>query len=232
MRIIDNKHDFYDYLQDSTDTRCVFDRRNSYKLTKESFDWIFVFNRDKKTYKFLLLQCGATYWLFLVKDLGYRNPNNPIDTDREYKIVDLLATWKNYNRPNYLLQLDNINLRFIYKLTDKTNNDFDPDKIRANIKDIIDAIDHDNVEYYHRERIGNTPGYYKYVPYENDTQTYPILESCGLNQFINPIEIFSAIEEYFSIEKAKTETTEAKGATNDDKIIMHGFDTKTSFRGK
>jgi hypothetical protein len=34
------------------------------------------------------------------------------------------------------------------------------------------------------------------------------------------------------MEKSKLETTEAKGTTNDDKIIMHGFDTKTSFRGK
>ena len=34
MRIIDNKHDFYDYLQDPTDT-VVFDRRNSFLLTKE-----------------------------------------------------------------------------------------------------------------------------------------------------------------------------------------------------
>ena len=230
MRIIDNKHDFYDYLQDSTDTRCVFDRRNSYKLTKEYLNqWVFGFNHNKQTYRFLLLQCGATYWLFLVKKLGFSNPN---DIYTEYKIVDLLATWKNYNKPNYLLQLDDINLRFIYKLTDRKTNDFDPDKIKANIKDIIDAIDHNQVGYYYRERIGNIPSQYKYVPYEKDINTYPILESCGLNQFINPIEIFSAIEEYFSIEKAKTETTEAKGATNDDKIIMHGFDTKTSFRGK
>ena len=42
--------------------------------------------------------------------------------------------------------------------------------------------------------------------------------------------MFCAIEEYFSIEKSKMETTEPKGATNDDKIVMHGFDTKLSFR--
>ena len=34
MRIIDKLRDYYDYLQDPTDT-LVFDRRNSYVVTKE-----------------------------------------------------------------------------------------------------------------------------------------------------------------------------------------------------
>lgn len=36
MRIIDKQHDFYDYLQDPTDS-IAFDRRGSFLLTKEEF---------------------------------------------------------------------------------------------------------------------------------------------------------------------------------------------------
>jgi hypothetical protein len=46
------------------------------------------------------------------------------------------------------------------------------------------------------------------------------------------VDVFCSIEEHFSREKTAAERTEPLGATNNDKIIMHGFDTKTSFRGK
>ena len=39
------------------------------------------------------------------------------------------------------------------------------------------------------------------------------------------------IEKYMKF-KSKKEKTEPIGATNNDKIVMHGFDTKTSFRGR
>ena len=42
MRIIDNKHDFYDYLQDSTD-HLVFDRRRSFCLLSQCFVGILTF---------------------------------------------------------------------------------------------------------------------------------------------------------------------------------------------
>jgi hypothetical protein len=44
------------------------------------------------------------------------------------------------------------------------------------------------------------------------------------------MSIFYAIEEHFSMEKTASETTEAKGTTDEDKIAMHGFDVKKSFR--
>ena len=60
----------------------------------------------------------------------------------------------------------------------------------------------------------------------------PILKACGIGSIIDPLEMFCAIEEHFSLEKTASERTDAIGSTNDDKITMHGFDTKTSFRGK
>ena len=67
MRILDNKHDFYDYLQDPTDT-LVFDRRKSFLLTKEIFrqGMRYQIHYSDSRYRFVLLQCGTTYWLFLV----------------------------------------------------------------------------------------------------------------------------------------------------------------------
>ena len=76
--------------------------------------------------------------------------------------------------------------------------------------------------------------YVKYTDYKStykkEEYSIPILSPSGLANIINPTDMFCAIEEYFSIEKSKMETTEPKGATNDDKIVMHGFDTKLSFR--
>ena len=49
--------------------------------------------------------------------------------------------------------------------------------------------------------------------------------------FIEPLDIYLAIEEYFSLEREASERRESIGLTNDDKITNHGFDTKISFRG-
>ena len=71
--------------------------------------------------------------------------------------------------------------------------------------------------------------------YKTKTETLrtsvPILRDTGLSTIINAIDIFTAIEEHFSLLKTESERTEPIGSTNDDKIIMHGFDTKSSFRG-
>ena len=228
MRILDNKHDFYDYLQDSTD-RLVFDRRRSFLFTKSMFCWQINFLRywqDSK-YRFVLLQCGATFWLILVtiteKDT-YGNITN--------YTLEVLDSWKNYDKPNKLLKIDLINFVNMYKMRDYTLNDYKIkdymlDRLRTHVNDLRDAIDHNNIRYEHSINKGVT-----IVDDKNDTHTIPLLAPCGIGNVIDPTTMFCAIEEYFSIEKTKSESTEAIGTTNDDKIVMHGFDTKTSFRGK
>ena len=59
----------------------------------------------------------------------------------------------------------------------------------------------------------------------------PILKATKIGTVVDPRDIFYSIEEYFSLEKSDSERIEPIGATNDDKIVMHGFDTKVSFRG-
>ena len=201
MRIIDNKHDFYDYLQNSTDT-IVFDRRNSYMLSKNDISEKFDFVRydHKSKYRFLLLQAGVTYWLFLIRTEDFN--------------TTLICTWKNYNKPNRLIELNIITFKLSYYLKD---NDYSLDKIKQNTGKLISAIDNNEIftidvsSYPHNNQI-------------------PILAPCGFGNYIDAITMFCAIEEYFSIEKTKSETTEAKGTTDKDKITTHGFDIKTSFR--
>lgn len=225
MRIIDKNTDFYDYLQDSTDT-IVFDRRNSFLLTKEkicnglNFDDYF----KNVSRKFILLQCGCTYWLFLAT----------ITNRDEHKFVsdytlELLTNWKNYNKPRRLISVGIVSVSTIY-LFDYHIKDFNYDRIIARVNDIKDMIDQNAYNFYNLCR--NTVTKWKKNEMETIEQTIPILKACGVSQFINPIDIFTAIEEYFSMEKTASERTEPIGATNNDKITRHGFDTKTSFRGK
>ena len=59
----------------------------------------------------------------------------------------------------------------------------------------------------------------------------PLLKAT-LSQLLDAHEVFMAFEEYFSLEKSSSERREPLGSTNNDKIESHGFDLKTSFRGK
>ena len=231
MRIIDTNHDFYDYLQDSTDT-IVFDRRNSFLITKDylcsnvssinQFEW----NRHKYVhddfYRFILLQCGATYWLFLMTITEYNS----------YSIknfqLELLTTWKNYNKPRVPIKLIEVefskNMYISYKSNTYT-------MIHNNIQTLKNAVDNNDC------KVKSNLSYYKNsIPYKNtfkyEIKDIPILNACGIKDFIDPVDIFTAIEEHFSLEKTESERIEPIGATNNDKIVMHGFDTKVSFRGK
>ncbi len=217
MRILDKHYDFYDCYQDYTDNM-VFDRRKSFVLTK---DIICRNLYEKKNYfgnYLILIQCGGTFWLEL---LMVTARNNFTITDFT---VQLLAQWRNYNKPNKLLVIEEVTS---YDKLSWRSDQYKYDVIMNNKDIIVKAIDNND---YDRELLSTITVWDK--DYNRIKCNLPILKSSGLISVIDPFEFFIAIEEYFSIEKTKAETTEPKGATNDDKIIMHGFDTKTSFRGK
>lgn len=228
MRIIDKNTDYYDYLQNSEDT-IVFDRRGSYMVTKCIFGSSLYKHMDiyrcQKFPKegFLLLQCGATYWILLVTISGvYSGKTNKYDWNRdiaEYSL-DVISTWKNYDRPRTTVRLEYIN--FGFKLLNRIEPYISRKKktfhelVLSNITAIQDAINNnDNVR---REIMFG----------ESKT---PILTACGIKDLISPEDIFMAIEEHLSLLKTESERIDPIGATNNDKIEMHGFDTKTSFRG-
>jgi hypothetical protein len=54
----------------------------------------------------------------------------------------------------------------------------------------------------------------------------------GIVNCVDAHQIYLAFEEYFALEKSSTERREPLGTTDIDKIESHGFDKKTSFRGK
>ena len=117
----------------------------------------------------------------------------------------------NYKKREHELKRDKINI----------------DEIKTNI-DRITMFNERNSSYLGKVTYSTSKG----ISWVRKEYTIPLLSACGIANIVSPIDMFSAIEEYFSIEKTKAERTEPLGATNNDKIVMHGFDTKTSFRGK
>jgi len=179
-----------------------------------------------------LVQCGATFWLIFVKMI--KDKNNParigVHDDYVNYELELLATWKNYNKENKLLYIEQVQFRQLYKIYRKHNIDIDA--VRSNINDLIKSVDNNNYEMI--QTISRNIKYTSCKGWNSkkEVQTIPILKASGIQNVIDALSMFTAIEEYFSIEKTKAERTEAIGTTNNDKIVMHGFDTKTSFRGK
>lgn len=236
MRIIDKNHDYYDYLADPTDT-ITFDRRGSFLLERSTICEVMqpfgeAYYNAVNNYRHMLLQCGGTFWVFLLTITKAKDDNSlygsmPIDYD-----IELLATWKNYNKPNKLIDIRIIDYYDRYIIRDYKKKIFylNRDKINPEyIKTDIDRIP----EFSDKGYLGKTTYYIsKGNSMEKKEYTIPLLYACGISNIVPALDIFTAIEEYFSIEKTKAERTEPLGATNNDKIIMHGFDTKTSFRGK
>lgn len=233
MRIIDNRHDFYDYLQDPTDN-LVFDRRNAYILTKEDVcTSLNVHMRRDSSYAFVLMQCCHTFWLFLFKVTRQKEAYYwSYGSVKDYDIM-LLDTWRNYDLPRKLISLDII--EFGFNFYDYNERDYNFKKIIDNAANIRDAINHKDFAFKGcianndvKEVSKKTKGGKTIVEKEIKI---PILNSTKISTVVDPRDIFYSIEEYFSLEKSDSERIEPIGATNDDKIVMHGFDTKVSFRG-
>lgn len=216
MKILDKNTDFYDYLQYVyRDDTYVFDRRDSFVLTKEELcyrlEW---YDHTRKT-RYMLLQVCNTFWLF--------KANLEYDKIYSYRVTDyslaLIGTWKDYNAQRVLYKLCTIKFDFfkMRRLPDEMNS-----------SELIDAVKHRN---YETIEVLN-----KFTIYSGDhtkkVKTIPLLSECGLSKYIEPLDIYLSLEEYFSLEKSSSERTEPLGATNEDKITRHGFDLKSSFRGK
>lgn len=238
MRIIDNKKDYYDYLACETDT-LVFDRRKAFDLNKErmcsGLGWKFSNETD---YRFLLLQAGFTYWLILVEVTEYDKSITGSGSVKNFNLR-LLKTWKNYTRGNSLIDLNVIEIRSGYRYlytrgfgySKNKQTTFTVDDIKKDTDKLVDSVNRGEYEVV-RTLSRYTKVMEKRGRCEREEITIPILRGSGLMSCVDALELFNAIEEHFSYIKTAGETTEAKGATNNDKIIMHGFDTVSSFRGK
>ena len=141
--------------------------------------------------------------------------------------IELLLNWKNYDRPNKLIDLHTVS--FGISMWDYMITDINPEKVRARVDDLKAAIDQGNYREQHNLGYHTRSKDHKGT-FIHEIQDIPILKACGIAELVDPVSVFCAIEEHFSMEKTASETTEAKGTTNEDKVIMHGFDVKTSFR--
>lgn len=233
MRIIDKNTDFYDYLQNIyRDTSVTFDRTDSFILTKEMFCDELRYGRryvDRSDpYRYILLQVGNTFWLFLVTITEY----NSWDEAKKYDI-ELITTWKNYNKPRCLINLDIIHLgwglryQIDYAFRKSKGATFSQ-KLQESVPKLIQAVDQNEYDLVHRIN--------KHLIYCDDGRKLekhiPLLIACGIGNCIDPLDIFLSFEEYFSLEKQSQERTESVGITDVEKVENHGFDKKTSFRGK
>lgn len=238
MRIIDKNTDFYDYLQYMyKDNTFTFDRTDSFFVTKEMMcEYLRIVSPSDARlgwYTFLKLQVCNTFWLFLIEITEvdkYRVPTN-------YKI-HYLSNWKNYSKIRKLISLDFIdfNWNFYSFLLKKENRYFrkrdnDNEKeinlVKKYSSELMSEID--NNDYVLKLSIN------RYVRYRDDhseiIKHLPLLKATGLADLIEPLEIYLAFEEYFSLEKTSTERTTSKDITDKEKIENHGFDYKFSFRG-
>lgn len=234
MRILDKNTDYYDYLQNIyRDDSLTFDRTDSYLLTKEIMCKHLVVPRTygavskyrkKETSNFLLLQVGNAFWLFLVKITGI----NEYDQVTDYSF-ELIANWKNYDKTRVLIQMDIISFKWqiTTQLSDRSwDSGYDLNKLFNKRDILVQAV---NNNEYRVERKIDKHTIYQSKPVDKHI---PLLKACGIARFIDPLDIFLSFEEYFSLEKTAAERTDAIGTTNKDKVENHGFDVKTSFRGK
>lgn len=226
MRIIDKNTDFYDYLQNVyIDKSITFDRTDSFLLTKEIMCDALKRRGDQR-YNFLLIQVCNTFWLFLIEILETTDWYMPTRYN-----IELITSWKNYSKNRQLIRLDIIDFSFSVEQAIRKNlfGDYDKSKIMKKPEILTQAIDNGDYKVY-RHIDSHTVYYGSGSGTVTATKHIPLLKACGMADYINPLDIFLAFEEYFLLEKASSERTDSIGLTDKEKVGNHGFDEKKSFR--
>lgn len=223
MRIIDKNKDFYDYLQGVyRDDSVVFDRTDSFVLSREKMcDFVY----SHSHYPLILLQVCNTFWLFFAE-----TQRDSYGFVKDYDI-NFLSSWKDYNKPHKLIELTQIKIIHSLRISsyNKSSKRYERDKAKIwnEIDFIVSSIKNDEYIVERRMDKGVVSVCGTYVE-----KHIPILKASGLVIGINPLDIYLALEEYFSIKKTLSERTDSIGLTDKERIENHGFDTKISFRGK
>ena len=227
MKIIDSNKDFYDYYQNIyRDDTFTFDRRDSYNLSKEEFAREFYWDGEReesyrtfRTYSspehYILLQIGNWFWTIKLTI-------TEVDNDTIFKrcknyTLECMDNWRDYDCESKLIELSHIDFQN-YRLWHSTEQQ----RLEAILR-----------HEYKQVNVFNKFTIYKGNNCVNKEERHiPILQNIGIAGIVNPLDIYLALEEYFAMQKTNSEKTEPVGFTNEDKIVEHGFDVKTSFRGK
>ena len=236
MRIIDKNADYYDFWQGVyRDDSITFDRTDSFTLTKElvcEHLWkARPGRRDRREYygySFVLLQICQSFWLLLVEDEKTLECGKPTDYSME-----LLSSWKDYDRPRCLIRLEIINFGHdvFWRMTNysyRSGLRYDKTKILERLGTLKDEIHHGNYTV--------TESMNQYIMSMGDGKKkekhIPLLKASGISACADAHEVYLSFEEFFLLEKAASERTESVGLTNNEKVENHGFDLTRSFRGK
>lgn len=223
MRIIDSNKDYYDFWQNIwRDDTVTFDRRDSYDLSKEEFagsffdesynwsNYLRKFRSEGDKHKFVLLQVCNNFWLFdlIITKSGAKG----ICLDYE---LHLNKSWQDYTRPAELIRLSAI--RFLWYQYQ-----------RSDVSDLVKRGEYRVEKVFNEFANAKSKG----EGYTQNERHIPILKNIGIAAVVPSEEIFLALEEYFLTQRRNNERTESTGLTDIDKVTNHGFDAKTSFRGK
>lgn len=208
MLIIDKNKDFYDHYSRiyGIDKTVVFDRRNSVTLNDSDMsDYGKLSYRgfDKSCY--FLLETGITQYLIKYYDFNiFHDKKSLCDVVKSYKI-DLIKTFnENINiSGNAIALYINVGLPFTYitLLWDK--------KDRA--RNLFKSLKLSDVSWKDKEVIVN-----------------PILGNLKWTKFLDGETIWKDIQNYIS--SLANDKDVDISVTDKDKIVMHGFDNKSSFR--
>lgn len=233
MRIIDSNKDFYDYCQNIyPDDLNTFDRRDSYNLSKEEFasyfkvDIHFLMRKhlQKATCDYnhiIILQVCNVFWMFLLTITKTDTYGECTDYN-----LKLLNCWTDYSVKREKLKLYEPSFKYT---TINFRDNLEDEKVIKNMKQAIHTNDlRDEKVFSHFTIYKGGVEFNK----EEEVKTIPILKNIGIASLVNPIDIYLALDEYFSKEKTESERDASIGITDKEKVVNHGFDAKKSFRGK
>ena len=209
MRIIDKNKDYYDYLQ-CYDDDVVFDRRGSYILTNQNICDLWCVFREDFSDKYLLLQVGYSYWLMIAKcestAVSCTNASQCIDYS-----LELVNYWKDYNHFDSL-HFGTVDKHFSAEFLFSKKWDW-----KSNL---IDEIKRGNYEY---KKDFTVDTYHKI----NDIKL--VFCKTKIPSVVMADDLYNAFDEYFSHLK---DDVKVDNMSDIEKVESHGFDKKTSFRGK
>ena len=210
MRIIDKYKDYYDFFgHKSEDKTLVYDRRGSTPLNKETVLFhIYRYSRDNS----VTFGLQAGFKLFILEALHLQADYDPKTRKLQYGAGDLqwVDSIDNFNWAGQPLQFVDLKLPYT-----RFNNRWYTyrsawDRSYQNQLKTVPVM---------RKKDNGQP--------DEPLAEKPLLCDTAIPALIPPFEIYKNLEMYIS--SLKTEKT-VDIATNDEKIINHGFDMKSSFR--
>lgn len=239
MRIIGKNTDFYDYLQGIyPDDSVMFDRTGAFALTKDDVcSSLYASGLQASDLALALLQVCNRFWLFIVEVTEDTQESRwckyADDKPTKYS-VEQVVTWTNYDKPRTLMRLNFIRFSFdIFRYISEHPSRFQPlklnrEKILERTETLIKAVDTDNYT------VCDTLIPNRFIEYGKVIGEKPValLKASGFSVCMNPLDIYLAFDEYFSLEKSSSERTSTLDITDKEKVVNHGFDIKQSFRGK